>query len=321
MRIPSILIAEYAVAKPDGRFYIVGGGFDKVDAPTFPHTIDRLSLAVRAEIESSDPPGPTTLNVVFTDPQGNELFKRRQVTITLRAAATFPAPVNLVWDYAPVTLRGPGIYTLSVSFQAREVANAQLTANGPTSELEAREAEYSTAFQAYARGDVAKGEQLVRALADKEPGWYLAQNALGFILLAQGKASEALRRFEDARRLGYLQLEILDVNVACCRYLLGDVAGALAGFEECLRTHSITGGSAILTGLNGDEVFTIHVETPQEYLALVGANAAWSALRDRNLDVARRYLQLARTFSDVVKLEPALAISIQAASEGVGDAQ
>jgi hypothetical protein len=315
MRIPMVLIAEYAVAKSDGSFYIVGGGFDAVNVASFPHTMDRLSLAVRAAIESSDPPDPTVLTARFTDPQGAELFKPLQVTVTLRPEATLPATVNLVWNFAPVPIRIAGVYTVGVYFQGREVANAQFTARGQAG-AGPRDSDYVTAFQAYAAGDVGKAEQLMRALAEREPTWSTSQNALGFILLARGEAREALAYLEESRRLGYAQSEVLNVNIACCHYLLGHRDIALTGFQECLHSQTLR-TAAILAGLNDDSVFTIHVQTPQEYFALVALNATWSALPN-NLGAAREYLQLARTLSDLAEREPGFTASLDAAARRAG---
>jgi hypothetical protein len=95
--------------------------------------------------------------------------------------------------------------------------------------------------------------------------------------------------FTKARELGYVQPEILDANLACGLYLLGDAVGAAISFQRCLGAPRFT-APAVLFGITDSRLFVAQLSSAADYVALMQLNAAWAELLAGNRDVAAHYL-------------------------------
>lgn len=301
MRVPLALLAEYAVVKSDGSFYVIAGGFDTVQFASYPQTLDRLSLAVKVSLDVGERTRPNLITLQFHGPDGTSFAPPTDVAIAPNAGSTLPPIFNFVYNLTAVRLERQGMYEVRVLSGAEEKAATSFqarTVEGRAASTEARASLYGDAFRAYRVGDTATAERLFRALVDENPSWALARNALGFIMLAKGDGAAALEHFQTAQQLGAGIPDMLDVNVACCHYLLGHWQRALDDFEYALRTHTMSSPPIFLAAINEDGVVPVELATAGDYVALVALNAGWSAIRLRQIDAAQRHLRNCRASID-----------------------
>jgi hypothetical protein len=119
------------------------------------------------------------------------------------------------------------------------------------------------------------------------------RDSLGFILLGKGDAIGARTAFATAKELGYGQDEILDANLACATYLLGDYATAAREFTTSRDTH-VFRAPATLFAIGPTGLFPIEVGSAAAYAALMSLDAAWSAHRAGDEALAAAHLDAAR---------------------------
>jgi tetratricopeptide (TPR) repeat protein len=170
---------------------------------------------------------------------------------------------------------------------ARRAAELEVTPESVASSL------LGSAYHAFFAGRLERAEELVRAVVDRYPSVAGGQNNLGFLLLIEGRYEEAQTHLERAAQLDYDLREVLDFNVACCRYALGDFGAALEGFRGCLAHPSIS--DAVLCVVTEEALNPIALTSAADYVALTALNAGWAALRGGARGQALEYLQIARS--------------------------
>jgi Tfp pilus assembly protein PilF len=158
---------------------------------------------------------------------------------------------------------------------------------------------------AFSAGETQKAEEMFRAVIQHRPNSGTAHNNLAFVQLSQGKVVEARAEFMEAYALNFDRPELLDANIACCDYLLGDYAPALERFERCLKARPFM-GSSVLFGIEEDGLFPVDLGSAADYLALMLLNAAWCAIRVSAAGKAREYAHRAAEF-EIVKAATATA--------------
>lgn len=140
-------------------------------------------------------------------------------------------------------------------------------------------------FAALSGKDLDLVEENFRTIIEATPGRGIAHNDLGFVLLAKGQVEDALAAFKRAEALGSDRPELIEANLGCCQYLLGNPTASSALFENCLNARSFQ-RSGILYGISDDRLFLVSVQSAAAYTQLMALNAAWSALRAGNLELA-----------------------------------
>src|ERR1700730_19299265 len=70
MRSLVAFLADSAIAHPDGKFYVLGGGFDTVVAAQFPSVVSQFSVVNKVEFSEEDLEHPHLLQINVTDEQG-----------------------------------------------------------------------------------------------------------------------------------------------------------------------------------------------------------------------------------------------------------
>jgi Family of unknown function (DUF6941) len=76
MRLDAFLLADAARVADDGKLYIHGGGVTKIEAPSLPWLVPRLSVALRFQVEDEDFDGwpPGMVRLVFQAPDRGEIL-------------------------------------------------------------------------------------------------------------------------------------------------------------------------------------------------------------------------------------------------------
>lgn len=224
------LLADFALAHPDGKFYITGGGIETLRFASFPAAYPHLSLALKIEF---GPGARTQQHIIEVRPTGpqSEPFARRLTVSYAPIAGGGPQPdepttVQFVYNVDNVSFPVEGPYQFAVVVDGHEAVivpvRARLSpeAEGPTADWQTTMAEkLQSGFDAFNRGEKETAERIFRELVSEFKGAAVAHNNLGFVLLATGRAGEALESFKRAGELAFERPELLDANTACCLYL------------------------------------------------------------------------------------------------------
>lgn len=307
------VLADFALAHDDGKLYITGGGLHQLTFGKLPAVYPRISLALEVEFAPAERTSAQTLLIQATDPAGQAFIKPELLSVALA-----PALVPLGASHAPIvyhmqnlTFQQEGEYVFTVSIGAEQMVSLPVRATilpGLATELSAMIDLLQQGFTAFGARDLDTAERLFRSVIETMPSFAMAHNNLGFVLLEKGQVSGALAEFQKAGETGFDRLELLEANMGCCHYLLGDVAASLALFDSCLNARSFSGGS-ILHGIGGDQLFLVSLPSAGAYTQLMALNAGWSAFRVGNRDIASRRLEIASSLVEVATT-PALKESM-----------
>jgi len=72
MELEFALLADAAASPPDGKLYILGGGFDQIRAQQFPATHGSIALVVKLRLHPTECNRQHTLEIELWDPDGNQ---------------------------------------------------------------------------------------------------------------------------------------------------------------------------------------------------------------------------------------------------------
>jgi hypothetical protein len=299
------LLADFAVAHPDGKLYVTGGGIRSLSFPAFPATRQHLALAVGLEVPAEGLEGSHLMSIHAVGPSDEQIIEPIVGTFT---AITPPLPnqppyFHFVTTIEDITFPSEGAYRFVINIDGEPHADIPLQVDRilgqlpPALESAARLQE---GYEAWGRGEPEVAKEVFRDVTTRFPAYAAGHNNLGFVLLAQGDAEGALQSLQKARELDYGQREVLDANIACANYLRGDCAAAVALFQGCLRYGFR--GQAVLFGIDGDRLFPAQLNSASDYVALMMLNLAWSAYRAGDLSEASRHVDGARA-SDLARRE------------------
>lgn len=74
MRLDLALLADYAIAHEDGRFYMTGAGFTRIVADQVPHVHPQLSFVMRVSFEAEETGAQYQLGVDAIGPTGQQIL-------------------------------------------------------------------------------------------------------------------------------------------------------------------------------------------------------------------------------------------------------
>jgi hypothetical protein len=316
MKLVLATLADFALAHDDGKLYITGGGIRRLTFRVLPAVHPRVSLALDVELDAQDRSQQQhTVLIQATDSLGQPFIKPEVLTVSLTPTMLLSEADHLpiVYHMQNLTFQHEGDHVFTVTIGGAEtslplrvnVAAGSATEWGEVAEL------LGQGFAAFSNRDLATAERNFRAVLAVMPGFGMAHNNLGFVLLDKGQAREALAEFTLAGETGFDRPELLDSNMGCCHYLLGDPATGLQLFDRCLTERSFSTGS-LLHGISGDQLFVVSLPSAVAYAALMALNAAWSAFRAGRLPTARERLATASALVTVAASQP-----LSAALEGL----
>lgn len=290
------MLADYALAHPDGKLYITGGGLGILRVPAVPYTIPHVSLAAVVEFDSAECGRPHSLRIKTAGPGGDPFLRDFEIWLLPRQVADapdMPILVPMVYNVENVLLPRAGRYALSLVWPTGSYALPDFG----VVKVEQPGSEDWTALNnlgklAWANEQLEEALEAFRNVTRTHPGFAESHNNLGFVLLELGRPDEAKQAFIEAQRLSFEHPELLEANMACCEYLLGHADIALNGFSACYRVRSMP-GPASLFELAGDQLRRRRLASAGDYAELMASNAAWSAYRAGLVDDARTWLEAA----------------------------
>lgn len=301
-----VFIADYAVAHPDRKFYVVGGGIRSLDFTSLPATYERLSLAVLLQFER-DEFGSQQVIAIRTHNPSDQSFARGYA---LAFVPQPPSPDDMfvtfpfVYNMTDVRFEGPGEHKFTVSVNGAIVASVPVlvgvAADGLPGIGPPWSQELQQGFEAFAAGDAALAEAIFRALIAKYPGVADAHNNLGYVLLNAGRADEARVELVEGQRLGYARRDVLESNLGCCSYLLGQFDVALEHYRRCIHQQVLEGQSQLFA-IGADGPVNFIVTSVSDYVGVASLNAGWCCARSGRFNQALAYHQAAAGAVAVVR--------------------
>jgi hypothetical protein len=302
---PTVLLAVLAeFAKPSDqadRLHIIGAGIRSVTFPMFPGGLPRLSLAVGLEFTSTESKTAAhSLQITGRGVGERSPVKPLTASFIIRPDETQPdEPVyfNFVYNMENLVFPTEGVYVFSVTVDdalITEVPLRVLKAAGPIPRTAEASIKLSEGYEAFAKGDAVIAQRIFEEVVEQYPEIAGGHNNLGFVLLAQDRANDALAAFSKARELGFAAPHLLDVNVGCAHYVRGDPSAAAIFFEQCLRIYGFE-GRAYLFGIGESHLFPAHLTSASDYVSLLNLNLAWSMFRAGDRIATRRYFEGAQS--------------------------
>ena len=296
MKVTALILADNAqVVPPEGKLFIMGGGFDRVAASHFPTTLRSLTVAAQAELSEGDANVPHTARVTVQGPSGRDVIEPKMVQFAHQgqiSRSEFPLSLNFVLKIDNLTLSEPGRHRVTVyadDDSAGVSASFTVTATG-----DGADSRLQAGYLAFQQGDYNSAEAIFRSVTEEFPGHAAAFNNLAFVQLERRDVANAELNFRKAQDLGYPQPELLVINQACAAYLAGRAPEALKLLQrvtDLVRLSVV----AILFVLDGDDLFPVNVTSQEHYQDLVALNSAWAALRTGDRGLAKEYLQRGST--------------------------
>jgi hypothetical protein len=122
-------LAEAASAPPDGKLYIHGGGFTRIDAPAIPWALPQVAVVLRFDMRPEDFEAAYEIELLISDPTGESVVQNR-----------FPVPIQtptkplegeeqylqLILSFGPLVFLRVGIFTVEVKLNGASIRSASL---------------------------------------------------------------------------------------------------------------------------------------------------------------------------------------------------
>jgi hypothetical protein len=128
MRVAFAYLADYALAHPDGKVYVVGGGLDTIYALQLPVHQPQLSLVAKIEFMPSECGRQHTVEVHGLDSDGHAFMPSATMQIAPprnTASPALPSGFQFVFNMALLLPRAAE-YAFSILVDAAEVASIPL---------------------------------------------------------------------------------------------------------------------------------------------------------------------------------------------------
>ncbi len=117
MRLMYAFLADFALAHPDGKFYVVGGGVSRLLGSGFPFRHPQLSLVVRIEFMPLECGRPHAIEVHAVDGDGRPFAPAMRVDARPERhpeAPTDAVALQFVLNLQNLEMRRPGRYAFSI---------------------------------------------------------------------------------------------------------------------------------------------------------------------------------------------------------------
>ena len=111
------LLADSALAHPDGKMYVLGGGIDMLFTPSVPFQAQPFSLVLKVEFDPVECGRPHTIEVHLLDPDAGEVIPPMKSVLVPQRHPQWPtrkSGVGLVLGLQGITFRRYGDFAFNV---------------------------------------------------------------------------------------------------------------------------------------------------------------------------------------------------------------
>jgi hypothetical protein len=129
MNVPYAFLADYAMAHPDGKIYVVGGGLDTLFAASVPVIHPQMSLVAKIAFRPAECGRQHVIEIHALDNDGTAFLPVANMQIVPQRneqAPTFPTTFQFVWNIQSLSLPAEGEYAFSILVDSQEVASVPL---------------------------------------------------------------------------------------------------------------------------------------------------------------------------------------------------
>lgn len=133
MKLQFAFLADFALAHPDGKLYVLGGGFDTVYVPDLPVRHPHLALVLSLRFDASECGRSYVIEIHPKDGRGASFFPTATVQANPQRnpqAPTLAVAFHSVVNFQGVPLKVPGEHLFSLLVDGRELAAIPLRVIG-----------------------------------------------------------------------------------------------------------------------------------------------------------------------------------------------
>jgi hypothetical protein len=126
MKVPFAFLADFAVAHPDGKIYVIGGGWDTILVGSLPATHPHLSLVLKFEFTPAECGLQHTITIHPLDADGAPFLQVTTMQAVPQKNPQYPRlPVGLqyVLNVQGLMLTKEGEYIFSILVDGQEAAS------------------------------------------------------------------------------------------------------------------------------------------------------------------------------------------------------
>jgi hypothetical protein len=134
MRALFAMLADVALAHPDGKIYMLGGGVEILKPPVLPFVLPNMSFVTKIEFSPAEAGRPRSIEVVPLDSDGHALTSPTRIEVTPKPNPDhpgLPVSVQLVLNMRDLPLQRPQSLAFSVLVDGLEVASVPLHVLAP----------------------------------------------------------------------------------------------------------------------------------------------------------------------------------------------
>jgi hypothetical protein len=130
LKLDFAFFADFALAHPDGKLYVLGGGIDRVLANQFPAQSRMIALVARVQFSARELGQDHIFGLSARDQDGRDLVPQLKSVITPQRPPNDPsAPtvaVHIVLTMNNIVFREPGDLLFVISVDSRDVGTVSL---------------------------------------------------------------------------------------------------------------------------------------------------------------------------------------------------
>ncbi|HLB77276.1 MAG TPA: hypothetical protein VJO72_09605 [Candidatus Dormibacteraeota bacterium] len=129
MKLQFAFLADFALAHPDGKIYVLGGGFDTIYASVLPARHPHLSLVMNLQFAATETGRTYPIEIHAQDSTGAPFLQVMTIEANPQRnlqAPTSPVTFQSVLNFQGVQLRTAGEHTFTILVDGQELAAVPL---------------------------------------------------------------------------------------------------------------------------------------------------------------------------------------------------
>ena len=129
MKLQFAFLADFALAHPDGKIYVLGGGFDTIYASVLPARHPHLALVMNLQFAANETGRSYAIEIRPQDSTGAPFLQVMTIEASPHLnlqAPTSPVTFQSVLNFQGVQLRTAGEHTFSIVVDGQELAAVPL---------------------------------------------------------------------------------------------------------------------------------------------------------------------------------------------------